>query len=372
MSNKLGRNDLCWCGSGNKYKRCHLDRDRGEPVKPWTMDILTKKHRKQGKCLHAGSSSGSICNKKTIGSHTVSKKMLKQIARNGHVYQHTASAVGLSKTNGHLSVELIGINKASVVPVFCKSHDNDTFTPVEEISFSATQEQCFLLTYRAICMEIAKKKQALSFIDIAKTFDQGHALQEQVAIQHRISTMKQAHEIGLRDIGESKNALDTMLRTKNYNDIRAYIVTFEGTPNILCAASHYPQYDFTGRLLQDLSNLDVSLCPISFSLIPTDTGGAFVLSWIQKDDSICQPLAASLDDLPDNQISDAIVRYVLEFCENRFLCPDWWEALSSNNKAKIASRVQCAVSLTKKRLASCLMDDGLRLVSWDVIDRTWL
>lgn len=23
----LGRNDLCWCGSGKKYKRCHLDGD---------------------------------------------------------------------------------------------------------------------------------------------------------------------------------------------------------------------------------------------------------------------------------------------------------------------------------------------------------
>jgi hypothetical protein len=24
---KPGRNDPCWCGSGNKYKRCHLDVD---------------------------------------------------------------------------------------------------------------------------------------------------------------------------------------------------------------------------------------------------------------------------------------------------------------------------------------------------------
>lgn len=23
----LGRNDQCWCGSGKKYKRCHLDSD---------------------------------------------------------------------------------------------------------------------------------------------------------------------------------------------------------------------------------------------------------------------------------------------------------------------------------------------------------
>jgi len=23
----LGRNDICWCGSGKKYKRCHLEAD---------------------------------------------------------------------------------------------------------------------------------------------------------------------------------------------------------------------------------------------------------------------------------------------------------------------------------------------------------
>jgi hypothetical protein len=23
----LGRNDFCWCGSGKKYKRCHLEQD---------------------------------------------------------------------------------------------------------------------------------------------------------------------------------------------------------------------------------------------------------------------------------------------------------------------------------------------------------
>lgn len=24
---ELGRNDVCWCGSGKKYKRCHLEKD---------------------------------------------------------------------------------------------------------------------------------------------------------------------------------------------------------------------------------------------------------------------------------------------------------------------------------------------------------
>jgi len=24
----LSRNDICWCGSGIKYKRCHLEKDQ--------------------------------------------------------------------------------------------------------------------------------------------------------------------------------------------------------------------------------------------------------------------------------------------------------------------------------------------------------
>ncbi len=29
MTPKIGRNDPCWCGSGKKYKKCHLDKDEG-------------------------------------------------------------------------------------------------------------------------------------------------------------------------------------------------------------------------------------------------------------------------------------------------------------------------------------------------------
>jgi hypothetical protein len=25
---ELGRNELCWCGSGKKYKRCHYESDQ--------------------------------------------------------------------------------------------------------------------------------------------------------------------------------------------------------------------------------------------------------------------------------------------------------------------------------------------------------
>ena len=27
-ASELGRNELCWCGSGKKYKRCHYEPDK--------------------------------------------------------------------------------------------------------------------------------------------------------------------------------------------------------------------------------------------------------------------------------------------------------------------------------------------------------
>lgn len=35
----LGRNDTCWCGSGRKYKQCHLHEDQ-KKLKNYAADCL--------------------------------------------------------------------------------------------------------------------------------------------------------------------------------------------------------------------------------------------------------------------------------------------------------------------------------------------
>ena len=42
---ELGRNDLCWCGSGLKYKRCHLKRDELKRVEASYSAQLTARQR---------------------------------------------------------------------------------------------------------------------------------------------------------------------------------------------------------------------------------------------------------------------------------------------------------------------------------------
>lgn len=369
---KVGRNDPCWCGSGKKYKKCHLGREDEQPARPWEVDAHIRARGRSGECLHVGTTAGTICGKPAIGSHTVSRKTLKLIARNGHVYRHSATMQDLVKTQGRLNVKLIGVNDASVLRVFCQTHDSDAFAPLEQAPFIGTREQCFLLAYRALCHEFAKKADVLDSIPTMKSYDRGKPVSQQIAIQETMEAHATGYEASMRDMGEHKRQFDSMLAARDYTDIRAYIVTFQNKPDILCAGAIYPECDFAGLRLQDLGNLGKKMELMTFSLIATDNGGAFVFAWHSSGDAVCRPLATSLDKLTDEELPHAIVRFIFEFCENHYLNPDWWDGLDDKLKTALTGRLQLSASSWEPRSISCLVDDGIRAVSWRVAGRQWV
>ncbi len=372
MPMKLGRNDPCWCGSGKKYKKCHLTREKQQPARPWEVDAHIWARSKSGECLHVGPAAGTVCGKPAIGSHTVPRKMLKLIARNGHVYRHSATLQDLKKTQGQLSVKLIGVNDASVLPVFCQTHDSDAFSPLEQARFTGTREQCFLLAYRALCHEFSKKAEVLNSIPAMKDFDRGKPLPQQVSIQMTMDALAQGYSLSMRDMDEHKKQFDLMLAAGDYAEIRAYAVTLGNLPEILCSGAIYSECDFAGQPLQDLGDHSKKMELITFSLIATDSGGAFVFAWHSSGDAVCRPLATSLDKLTDDELPHAIVRFVLEFCENHYLKPDWWDKTDLNVRDTLTNRLQTSASPWKVRATTCLIDDGLRAISWKVTGRSWL
>ncbi len=45
VARHLGRNDPCWCGSGKKYKRCHLEKDKAQ---------FSREDAERGRCTSYG------------------------------------------------------------------------------------------------------------------------------------------------------------------------------------------------------------------------------------------------------------------------------------------------------------------------------
>ncbi len=180
---KIGRNDPCWCGSGKKYKKCHLHRQDEDRIQPWQIDREFKRVLEKRQCL-APSAWRKNCSSQISKAHTVPRSgSLARIARDGHVYSFRVHIQELINSGGMNRPQLVGINKASTFTGFCSEHDRSIFAPPETTPFTAIQEQCFLLGYRAFARELFTKQAMSSTGELYRLMDSGLPADEQHLVQ---------------------------------------------------------------------------------------------------------------------------------------------------------------------------------------------
>jgi len=365
MSGKL-RNAPCWCGSGQKYKKCHLDRDSQPRANPFDVAERQLKLFRRKQCLYPNAPEG--CNGKIVRAHTVRRRAdLGAIARDGHVYSGRADLSTLIRTGGRVEATLIGINEASTFLGFCAHHDQTTFAPLELQPFAATQQQCFLLTYRNLCRELYVKAAQHDSTNLWRDSDRGKAIQTQVAIQHLISTMQAAMRESLSNLRFLKDLYDAELLTNNHENCRYTVLHLDSTPTIVCGGLASPSFDFDGTRLQNLDVLGVDrFAVISFSLVATEAGGVAVYSWRPEDDAVAVPFTESLLRVPTKRQADALVRFAYETVENTFAAPEWWEGLSKSKRVGLEARLSSGASPEHPTQPAALKDDGVRYVDWQV------
>lgn len=158
---KMGRNDLCWCGSGKKYKRCHLPRSTESAI-PFHQyaagfhDLL----RGDKHCMYPPDP--YPCKNAVIRAHSISRNAaLKKIARDGRVYLPNSNLFEIRKQHGSIRHTLVGINLATTFTGFCNSHDTSIFRTIDEGPITPSSEQTLLLHYRALCRELYVKRTAV-------------------------------------------------------------------------------------------------------------------------------------------------------------------------------------------------------------------
>ena len=365
---KLGRNDPCWCGSGKKYKHCHLYRENETPLPPWEASKKFKQAFSIKTCL-APEAWKNECHGQISSAHTVPKGSLKQIARNGHVYSFIPSLEKLRKNHGLILPELLGINKASTITGFCSRHDNDIFSPLEKRTFSGTSEQCFLLGYRSLAREYYNKYAAVTSLNLFRDADKGQPPLKQFENQ----ILMQANEIGLgASIQESnhyKLKYDSILESRDLITVRGYIIEFETPPPVMCSGGFFPEQDFDGVELQDLldlSNIPALLCFTSFH---GGQHGVVVFSWLQESDSTCRPFIESLDGIAAQYVTGALLRFFFTHCENIHMNPDWWERLPQEIQDALIRRFANSANPLLERPKAVLTDDGILYEPWTIVNR---
>lgn len=340
---KLGRNDLCPCGSGKKFKKCHgcsnfsdkshiketlLERPAKVPI--GALEHKIKKVWDRKICLHP--LAGETCDK-IIRAHTVQRsRVLSSIVdHTNHVY--TFYPIRREGTE-RLKLRKIGWRDAATFTGFCAKHDGETFRTLEVEKFKGSTKQCFLVGYRAVCHEVYQKagaKQALHFLQNQLPKGASHDEKSFQAIQA-------GNEKGLREFSLLKEDMDKTLIEHTYGKWSHLLVTFDGP---LCLASSgmvSPNRDISGNELQVLHDPKTAIESAALGIVTTDTGGAFVAVWKESHD-IPHRFFESLIKAGHQHLGTLLAQFILLHVENTYFSAEWWNRLDKDRQKYVMALV---------------------------------
>jgi hypothetical protein len=325
---KTGRNDPCWCGSQIKYKNCHLNRDKQKPVGKNEIHKTLNSFNQQKYCS-APKGLGDKCTTKIVKAHSVSKSSsLKEIAVGGHVlttFKATNHFNGIHK----FEPKSIGINRASTFSGFCSYHDKILFSAIEDVPFECTDQQCFLVAYRAVARELFAKKSAAKVFGLLKELDKGKSINRQLEHQKVSNHYNNNNDLTTSDLIYVKNKLDEMLLSKDYANLVHVVFELEKAPSVMTSAITGSEIDFDGGVLQKpSSNPDDIPDYLIVNSFAGNGKGYMVMSWLTEHSACNEKLLGQL--LKKEHISNYLAMFVFTLIENNYLCPTWWGNLSTD------------------------------------------
>lgn len=317
--------------------------------------------RRERTCFHPEASPES-CGR-VISAHSVQRSGggLASISQNGHVYGYRSDF----STRGRVLPKLIGVNVASTFTGFCDRHDAELFRPLERARFEGTREQLALLGFRAICRDLMAKKSTLILNPFLKeTGDRGLPLAQQVEWQRRRLEYEGGTSLAMKDLEQAKGRLQTAVVSRDYSSIHGLVYRFDRTPALLAGSPFTPEFDFNGRLLQDLNDRGEIADVLTFSMIGDgEGGGAAAFVWAGDAPAVVR-FTSSLQQIPRSDMPHRLVQFALECFENVFWSPEWWDSLDERTRTTLLNRMNAQLDGT--RWPNHLADDGSRSATWVV------
>lgn len=369
---KVGRNEPCPCGSGRKYKKCHWNRVSAAPI-PYhksAKELLRLRVGEQ-KCLHPMPGNAQ-CSDKVIEAHSISRNAaLTKIARDHQVYQIDGNPFTIAKAEGEPQLKLEYIRSATTFTGFCSAHDSTLFRPIDQGGISPTREQAFLLHYRSLCRELYVKRPTLATNELLREADRGKSVRFQQMVQGFVTARGVSIKDALGQLEKDKATCDQMLTTRDFSTLQGAYVRFRKTPTLACAGYTQPTFDFAGGEIQDIADMSTPFLSLSFTLLPDDTGGVAVFSWLPDADAVCRRFVESLMRLGDDRMSDALVLYIFDSFENFAAQPEWWESLPDTAKDDLKWNALNGTDMAFAYDSATLIPSSTRFADWDVETTGW-
>ena len=324
---KIGRNELCPCGSNKKFKICHGHHSSLPESNIFDIAAKVRNLTRKGECF-APESFREECSKGTINAHTVSRSgSLGAIQRNGHVYSYNISMLALMRSGGQLKLEETGWKRASTFPGFCGYHDKRLFGPLEDQPFTGSKEQCFLIAYRSLTKEIYAKTSSAKQNDLRTTYASQSAETRMAA-----AAFNKGVSLALRDLKRHKNRYDKILVNKDWKKVHGVLIEFDSIFPIQCTGGLFPHKDINGLSIQNLDWCDTTPDTINLASFAADGKSYFLICWLTDSDRSGSRFVAPFELVDKENLPAVIGSLILQITENCHFSPDWYDRLPDTGK----------------------------------------
>lgn len=272
-----------------------------------------------------------------ISAHTLSvEAMLRKVAVDSHVYV-AAQAKRIARDTFPIEMQKRGLREVTVFNGFCQKHDRELFACLELKPFRFQRQQSFMLAYRAVARECYLKRKQYESLPTPDKFAEIHGIEEKLRFSDAANVFQAASLSGSEDVEDMKSSFDKHLLNEAWDRVVTWAILFPSTPTVLAAGAFQPFLDMNGQQLQDFEDLEADMSQICMSVIPTETGGAAVFSWLDSSNSAPQRFFESVASAPD--LTSSVLHAIFDNTENFAINPTWYEGLTKAGKDYVFSRI---------------------------------
>lgn len=272
-----------------------------------------------------------------ISAHTLSvEAMLRKVSVDSHVYV-AAQAKRLARDTFPIEVQRKGLRDVTVFNGFCQKHDRELFACLELEPFRFQRQQSFMLAYRAVARECYLKRKQYESLPSPEEYASIHGIEDQLRLSDVALVFQAASLTGAEDAEDLKASFDRHLLSRGWDRVVTRAILFPATPTVLAAAAFQPFIDMNGTQLQNFEDLGADMSQICMSVIPTETGGAAIFSWLDSSNSAPQSFFDSVASVPN--LTASVLHAIFDNTENFAMNPSWYEGLTEDERSYVFSRI---------------------------------
>ncbi|MCY4538586.1 MAG: hypothetical protein OXE52_10200 [Chloroflexi bacterium] len=323
------------------------------------LSARIRKAKVKRECLHPNAPDD--CRGKIVQAHTVQRKLLKKISRNGRVYMLDFD---MTATQSPLRMVPKGVSKASTFTGYCGYHDNQLFAPIEDRDLRVDQHHVSLLAYRSLTMELYNKHR------LSDLYTQGLDLEDHSDIQERVESLfgmaMPGTQMAISD-GQILASMGQAIVNGDFSDFYYYALELDCVPQILCSAGRTLACDVNGAPVQDLASPD-ALDLISVNVLPHRTKyGLAVFAWYGKSEPNEQ-FIRSFDKVAHDRKANVLVDFMFHNVESIIVSPKWWDEQEAAVKERLLSKSYFGGSWFTP-VNYPVTSDETRYVNWNVVGK---